>query len=530
MILFLLSCTSSDVERPSTLSKERLLRRVSLDTRGILPSLEEYESLQTGSSTIEDFTNAFLQDPNFQEHLVYRFADIWHTRVDSFDIVADDFDLDPSIWWIPFGRAVGEEPLRLMAHIAAADLPWTEIVTSELVMTNDLLVNIFPVEYEDGSEPIPKDALNPSDITSWSLGRYLDGRPAVGILSTNGLWWRYPTDSFNMNRTRAALITKMLLCDDYLERPIDFSAGNNILEDTESAIRQDPACLTCHSSLDPLASSMFGFWWVEQFNPLEATYYHPERELMGEEMIKVAPSWFGEPVMGFAEIGERIAADNRFHQCTVRQAREMLYNREQGAVDFPDIADMTSIFKERFSYQSLWKEILLSEEYQQLPTEQHPIPTADRMLSPYQLEKSLEELTGYSWTKDNIRLMDVEFRTIMGGVDGFQSFEQQRRTNLSATVVVQRIVEALVARAMSNPKIDTLFAELDVNQYPHSSHFEEFFSKLKLKVHGIPADIDWMTSTSNLWYAVFEASNGNSFVAWEVTIQAVLQDADFVRY
>ena len=60
--------------------------------------------------------------------------------------------------------------------------------------------------------------------------------------------------------------------------------------------------------------------------PLEATYYHPERELMGMEMMGVEPSWFYQPVLGFAEVGERIANDIRF-QCTITQSLEMLYQQ-----------------------------------------------------------------------------------------------------------------------------------------------------------------------------------------------------------
>ena len=60
------------------------------------------------------------------------------------------------------------------------------------------------------------------------------------------------------------------------------------------------------------------------------------------------------------------------------------------------------------------------------------------MLSPYQVEKSLQELTGYEWIVQDTRLMDIEYRTMMGGVDDFKLLEQQQRTNLSSTVVVQK--------------------------------------------------------------------------------------------
>ena len=133
--------------------------------------------------------DSLLDSPEYQEHLVHRFGDLWHTRVDQFDIVADDFNLDSYEWWFPFARTVGEEPLRLMAHIAANDLPWTEIVTSDTVLTNDLLATIFPVEYLDGSLP---EELSTNNLSEWrgsSIYRrsttrwYLEYKRAVVALS-----------------------------------------------------------------------------------------------------------------------------------------------------------------------------------------------------------------------------------------------------------------------------------------------------------------------------------------------------------
>ena len=147
----------------------------------------EYERGQT-TEDIHSITLEYLDDEKFERTLMLHLSEVWHTRVDEFDIVTDDFNLDPAVWWYPFNRAVGEEPLRLMSYIASNDLPWTEIVTADYTMANELLSDIFPVEYPEGG-------------IGWQPAQYTDGRPSVGILATNGLWWRYPTDSFNMNRS-----------------------------------------------------------------------------------------------------------------------------------------------------------------------------------------------------------------------------------------------------------------------------------------------------------------------------------------
>ena len=78
---------------------------------------------------LDSLTEQYLGQ-TVETQVMFWMADIWHTRVDRFDIVTDDFDLDSQVWWYPFNRAVGEEP-RLMAHIAANDYPWSAIVTAD---------------------------------------------------------------------------------------------------------------------------------------------------------------------------------------------------------------------------------------------------------------------------------------------------------------------------------------------------------------------------------------------------------------
>ena len=45
-----------------------------------------------------------------------------------------------------FAASVGEEPLRLLSYIAENDLPYTEIVTAEYTMANELLCEAFPID------------------------------------------------------------------------------------------------------------------------------------------------------------------------------------------------------------------------------------------------------------------------------------------------------------------------------------------------------------------------------------------------
>ena len=131
-------------------------------------------------------------------------------------------------------------------------MPWTTIVTAEYTMANQVLGSIFPVEYNQDSDQ------------EWQPVSYVDGRPMAGVLSSNALWWRFGSTNTNANRMRANVASTILLCNNYLNRPISFERDSNLLEESavQEAISNDPACVNCHRTLDPLAAHFFGFWNV----------------------------------------------------------------------------------------------------------------------------------------------------------------------------------------------------------------------------------------------------------------------------
>ena len=113
-------------------------------------------------------------------------------------------------------------------------------------MANEMLNEIWELEgYPEGGE-------------GWFPVRYADGRPVAGVLATNGLWWKYTTTAFNQNRSRAAAVSRLLLCEDLLNRPVEFEVSEDLLEseDVSSMVRSEPGCLACHSIIEPLADAL----------------------------------------------------------------------------------------------------------------------------------------------------------------------------------------------------------------------------------------------------------------------------------
>ena len=109
----------------------------------------------------------------------------------------------------------------MIGHVAANDLPLTELVTADYTFANE-------VDGPDVARGLPRRR-----ATGWQQGAvHWDGRPAAGILSGNGhVVAVLSPPTANANRKRANQVSRMLLCHDYLNRPIDFDRNVNLLDE-----------------------------------------------------------------------------------------------------------------------------------------------------------------------------------------------------------------------------------------------------------------------------------------------------------
>lgn len=523
-MIWLLACATAPLDTADSaagvhteLDAPRLLRRLSLDLRGTLPSVAELDRVEADPSTLPAIRADYLADPLHEERLVLLFQERWHTRVDSFDILPEDVGLDPATQWTPFARSLGEEPLRLLAYVGARDLPWTDVVTTDLTLSNDLGRAVFPVQ------PLDPDA------QGWALSTYTDGRPAVGVLATNGLWLRYPTDAFNLNRRRAAAISRLLLCDDYLERPVRFTATQSVLEDTDAALRTDPACLSCHASLDPMAASLFGFWWLERYNPLEALYYHPERERMGPEALQVEAAWFGTPVDTLAEVGVHVANDPRFARCAAQTVSEALLRRPLDQADTDALEDTRRAFVAAdLRLSAVLVQVTDTPEYR-AGASADPRALTTRLVTADKLGPMVQDLTGVAFQDDNSDWTDVEARALGGAVDGWQTFTPQRDPSLTTQLLAQRYSQIVAAETVPSDLAQVDGVLLDqVDAGATQAQVRAQLDALSWRLFAVRPAPEWTDATWDLWSVVDAASGPEA--AWQAVVSALLQDPMFVSY
>ena len=360
-------------------SRMHLLQRASMDLRGIRPRLEEIAQIEAQPDSIDALLDAFLEDSLFGAQLRSHYSNIYLTRLDYYYVGAEDYGLsnEPG-----FAQAVGEETLRILSHIAEEDLPYTEIVAGNWTMANHLLGEAWPLDY-------------PETGFGWQPARYTDNRPTAGILSTNSMWWRYMSNTSNANRSRANAISRVLLCNDYLSKPIEFDRSVNLLDDdaVRNALQTNPGCVACHHSLDPIASYLWGFFYFDYDSVHDTTEYHPEREFMWEETTEIAPGYYGEPGYILSDLGVQLAADPGLVECAVEQAFEIFLGRQPTAADTPRLTSYRKTFLDSgLKLKDLYRSILKDPIYRNLPSDD-PEGSSIKMVTTDQMASQIEDIT-----------------------------------------------------------------------------------------------------------------------------------------
>ncbi len=314
-VVLVLACGSgtSDTSRPATtdsatpddlLDDGGWLARASLDLRGVRPSASELQSVLDGDASVLDHVGEWVRDPRFPTRMAWLWNDVIHTGV-----WADDYsrfgELDFETW-----RALGQEPLQLIAAVIDEDRPFSDVLVATETRANAVLADLYGLDHAS---------------SDWGWVPYTDGRPAAGVLSTNTLWLRYTADAVNLNRTRANTVADLFLCADFLERDGDFSFAINAedLADVERAVSEQPACLTCHAALDPLAAFFGGFAQRSDELP-DDQYLRWSQHRADWFAARVTPSYYGVPGADLADLGQAMAQDPRFASCAASRFHEGL--------------------------------------------------------------------------------------------------------------------------------------------------------------------------------------------------------------
>jgi hypothetical protein len=511
MILALLACTA---EEPLPAQEVvALLARASLDLRGVRPSEEEVAAVLADAEALDGFVAAWFHDPRWEERVTAQYLDVLGTRSESFLLFEREAIDDPQ----RFLDAIGQEAPRLVGRIAALDLPYSALVTTDWTMIDDALAAHYPTDYPPGER-------------GWRVARYTDHRPAAGVLSTNGLWWRYTTTDANVNRRRANQVSRVFACSDFLQADVPFDPSIDLLDEdaVENAIATNPGCVACHRSLDPIASNLYGFWYFydDGYHLSDTVRYHPERERDWVDRTGIPPAWFGRPSAGLGTLPAAIVADDRFAPCAVRHAYRFLVGE-----DLADPDPLMPTFRAGGgTVRAAWQAVLDDPAWAATP----------KLAGPTLVASMVEALTSYRWTleagggRDALTTEVDGFLTLAGGADGATVTTPLGTPSTTAALVQDRLAESAAAHvvaAESGRGERALFRELDPANAGTEEERRELVRGLFVRVHtrvvepGDP-EVDALLA---LWDDAF-ALTGRADQAWMAVVAVMLRSPDLVIY
>ncbi len=521
LILTLLGCTAN-VEDPApassvpTLDDAALLTRASLDLRGRRPSIVELDALAADPGARDGMIDAMFDLPEFETRVASIYADIYLTRQDEWVLSASAVGLDDEATYV---QSVGDEVPRFIGRVAATDRPWTDLVTADWTMADETLRTIWPLT---------------GDGSGWQESRYTDGRPALGVLGTNSFWWRYPSSESNLGRGRANAISKLLLCNDYLARDIEFDRSVDLSDEAavREALETNPSCVSCHVSLDPLAANLFVFYTLYEYSPVEQATWHPDRETMWEDTLGVAPAYFGQPTANIWEMSRAIAADRRFVTCAVEQASSALLQRPSTIAD----AEALTAHREAFlagglTLRALYRSVLESDAYRASGER-----GVRKLVTPDLLASQVEALTGYRLTSDGWDLLrngTLGLRLLAGGADGVYVTSNVNTPNVTTLLVQERLAEAAATyvAAVDHAAPTHLFTSIDFTETPATARdaMVNQLQELHRAVLSTPADDAEVDALLALWSDLY-ADGADAEAAWAGVLTALLRDPTFVVY
>lgn len=501
------------------------LRRAANQLASRLPRPQEYALLSQGDNGLRQAVDRIMQEEAFYERLSeifndYLLTDKYHSRNGSEAAVrllsSDDF---PNSRWFDPDRdnraenyeevrqatndGIAREPLALINHVVRNNLPFTEILTADYLMVNPFSARSYGVDQVQFNNPNNPDEYQPARLPEV---------PHAGILTSPMFLNRYPTTETNRNRGRARVVFDLFLDTDILAiegvRP-----GNAVDITTPIPTINNPDCATCHSILDPVASTFQNWDYKGRYRPARLSKYgwYTDMEVRGfnGEAMPLA----GNVDSSLQWLGQQIAADPKFPRAVTRIVVTGLTGKEPLKAPSDPTADpaafdayvaertvlndiQASFVNNNYNLKRLIRELILSPYWRAgglvdgAGSEAHALTGASYLLTPEQLGRKIEHLLGFEWRgsmdsyyKDKDRSwtdrLGRSFHQIYGGIDSDSVTTRLRTPNGMMGAMQLRMANELACYAVPHdlwlPEEQRrlfLFVDADTNPYDENGELD----------------------------------------------------------
>ncbi len=474
--------TGEDPPGVSFLEPVDHLIRASMALRGVRPQLVELETVAADPSQLPGIVDQYLEDPRFVVTIQDMYAEALLLRAQLTPSMVPFVNVMAGMDNTTYMDSVPEEPLKVIGWVVAENRPFFEIVTTDKGFVNEVGAKVWKVDgYDDNAG-------------GWQEVTFTDGRPSSGgILRSAALWRRHLSNGKNYHRGRANVVSAALLCDDYVA--LDVPPFDDVDLSSDAAVTMalvnNPGCVGCHQTLDPLASFVWG-WQSRTRGGLANAYdangdcidpnddrcypmtaYKPADEKKWENTTKRPPAFFGKPFPdgNVDELGGAIAEDPRFAECVVRRFYSYMAQIQLDAVPLTLVDELLAAYESGngADARALARAIVLSDAFRV----SHADPElADELVGikvarPEQLERTIFDLTGFVWlahrptqaVHGHFPLMASDewgYRAMAGGIDGFSITQPTFTFNATRSLTVEALSEEAAGYV-----VDRDFAEPD---------------------------------------------------------------------
>jgi hypothetical protein len=353
--------------------------------------------------------------------------------------------------------AIGLEPLELISYITRNDLPFNEILSANYTMVNYYSARAYGLPADsmgfrkDPNAPVSALPYDATDFKPVDLPNYEE----AGVLAAPSYLVRYTTTSSNMNRHRARMTFQYFLDVDILSLG---GSRTNLAEGaaTENPTMTNPACTTCHTVMDPVASS---FWKTFNYGSGDALIYTNFKRWNADGIL--APGFNGElNPLGYDDpqplrwLGKQIAQDRRFALATIKtlfrgitghsylskpagnasESEHLSYEYQQMFIN--DLADR--FIANNWNMKQLVIDLVSSDYF----TSADYLGGSSRMLTPEMLYNKIFMTTGYSWDKI------WSYETLYGGINHQTTLERITDPNGVMAAIQGRMAADVACQAV----------------------------------------------------------------------------------
>jgi hypothetical protein len=498
----------SDVE---LLDWNQTLRKASLSIAGRLPDTFEQQVVKkNGQAGLEDVLEQMMKEEPFYDRLKEIYNDVLLTDrylIDGTMII--DSDRYPTRqFYEQLGDApeavasrygadhgIGREPLNIIAHVVRNDRNFGEILTADYTLVNAYSAQSY------GLLDLTFVG-NPFDVNNL-IEVKLQNHKHAGLLTTPSFLNRFPTSATNRNRHRSRYTYKYFMDVDVLllgTRPLTTS---NIAGDTPTMT--DPACVSCHDTVDPLAG-LYQSWDDEgRLRPREWPKDMFEPGLAGEKYKsdgKTDPlQWAAQRIIkqpGFVRAAVRTVFKGLTGQDPIGLPASDAFETPEGQAQLAALDAQTAVFNEigtRFKDSNMnlkvvVKNIILSPYFRAKNVKESADPVRaleykdlgmGRMLTPEMLNRKVKTMLALDryWGRpealrnDEYLISNDQYLIYYGGIDSNTTTTRITSPNGISVNVARRMSNELACRAVAldlSVKKDrrALFPSVDAGTLPEN--------------------------------------------------------------